>query len=467
MHELVLAVLFLSDIASYRQAASLVDAAVVARGKELVPVAFRLDATVRQLHQSPRPSEPYLETRLEQTIAADPAARALLIEETSTWPDFTARTTVRISGRELTTIRHSSGTHSVSSDSADATAARITRRHPDLLLEAARRRRESLRRADGGKVHVVLDDGSVTTATFRAARLVTTEWIEYHDVFGDVAHRIDYQWSGNEPIGFRQFENERLAMTGRYQDPRRGDTVAIPQITIPVASKLASTPSAEPPRIEELAPGVFLLRNAGGPDYHSLVVRFRDHLVVVEAPRSPQRARAAIAAIKAWDAQRRIEEVAVTHHHDDHLGGIRAYAETGARILTTEGNVGMIKALLDAPHTIRPAASVAAQVVGVRSGRKIADDTNELILLEPGPNDHVSESLVAWLPRQQIVFQGDLFRYDPGRPEAARQSAVAFADFIAREKLPVKTIVGVHGEPASMTDLRQAIKMRLDNPTTR
>ncbi|HEX6095469.1 MAG TPA: hypothetical protein VF432_04015 [Thermoanaerobaculia bacterium] len=460
MHEFVLALLFLSDLASYRQGASLVDAAIVARGKELAPVAFRMDATVLQLHQSPRPSAPFLETRLEQTIAADPAARAFVIEETSTWPNFTARTTVRISGQELTTIRHGSGTHSVSSDGTDATVARIARRHPDLLLEAAGRQRASLRRAGADKVHVVLDDGSVTTVTFRAARLVTAEWIEYHDVFGDVAHRIDYQWSGGEPIGFRQFENERLAMTGRYDDTKRGDTVAIPQIAVPVASKLASTPSAEPPRIEELAPGVFLVRNAGGPDYHSLVVRFRDRLVVVEAPRSPQRARTAIAAIKGWDAQRPIEEVAVTHHHDDHLGGIRGYAEAGARIVTTEGNVSLIEALLGAPHTIRPAARVAAQVIGIRSARKIADDTNELIFLNPGPNDHVSESLIAWLPRQQIVFQGDLFRYDPGRPEAARQSAVAFADFIARQNLPVKTIVGVHGEPASMDDLRQAIAMR-------
>lgn len=461
MHEFVLALVLMTEIASYRQAGVLVDGALAARGTApLAPLSFSVDTVVHQLHQSPHPAEPYLETQLVQTIAADPSARAFVIEETSVWPYFTSRTTSRIDRQELLTFRHGGGTHSVTSDGSEAAVARITRRHPDLLLEATQRRRASLRLAEAGKVRIVLADGALMTVTFREARLVAVEWIAYHEVFGDVAHRVEYEWNGDDPSGFRQFENERLSMQGRYRETLRGHRVTVPQVSVPADSKLSSPPSAGTPRIEELAPGVFLIRNAGGPDYHSLMVRFRDRLVVVEAPRSPQMARAAIAAIRSWDAQRPVEQVIITHHHDDHVGGIRGYAEAGARIVTTPGNVAMIRALLEAPHTIQPAPGVRSDVVGIRSGEVIRDETNELVLLNPGPNDHVSESLIAWLPRQQILFQGDLFRHDPGRPEAARDAAVALMQFISSRKLPVKTIHGVHGEPASLDDLRDAIGRR-------
>ena len=280
-------------------------------------------------------------------------------------------------------------------------------------------------------------------------------------MFGDVTHRIEYDWIGGEPAGFRQFENGRLSVQASYRGTLRGDRATVPQVAIPGESKkVAVPPAAAPVLIEELAPDVFLVRNAGGADYQSLLVRFEDRLVVVEAPRSPQRARAAISAIKAWDAQRPIEQTVITHHHDDHIGGMRAYAEAGARIVTTPGNVALMRALLDAPHTIQHAPRVTADVVGIKTGTKIRDERNELVLLSPGPNEHVFESLIAWLPRQQLLFQGDLFRHDPGRPEAARNAALALSELITKEKLPVKMIVGVHGEPASIADLRAAIARR-------
>ena len=55
--------------------------------------------------------------------------------------------------------------------------------------------------------------------------------------------------------------------------------------------------------------------------------------------------------------------------------------------------------------------------------------------------------LIAYLPKEKVVFQGDLYgppapNAPPGAPNA---SAKAFSEFVQRMKLDIATIAPVHG----------------------
>ncbi len=83
-----------------------------------------------------------------------------------------------------------------------------------------------------------------------------------------------------------------------------------------------------------------------------------------------------------------------------------------------------------------------------------------LELLDIGPSPHADEMLVAWLPRQHLLFQGDLLnRPADGRPRAGNLTTRYFADWLRNSGLPVERIAAVHGPVATLADLDTAIAL--------
>jgi len=67
--------------------------------------------------------------------------------------------------------------------------------------------------------------------------------------------------------------------------------------------------------------------------------------------------------------------------------------------------------------------------------------------------------LVAWLPAEGILFQGDLLNLGAGRiyPVSANPTTLHFAEWVRRSGLPVKTIAGVHMDPGPASQLDEAV----------
>lgn len=463
--------LTLSSMDSFREASDLLDFATKKAGvSDPARLSFHLDGVTHQIEQSQRPEPPYLQTELHEQVFIDRSADVIVHDVTSTWPYFTSRVTARVEGKQLLTIHHARQTHELRAEGGDAVRARISRRHPHLLLAAARERRATLRAAGTSAFTFVDHDGRVVRVALdpESKKVAAAEWLSYDPLLGDLALEVRFGWNGGELTSWQQFENGRLVTDARYRDLRMGARATAPSSDIP---ETYTTPPAMPGRAEvELVPlgeNVELIRNAGGRDYHSLLVRFADHLVIVEAPFSAEGARRSIQAVRARYPALPIRDLVVTHHHYDHIGGIRVYAEAGARIITTTGNVSYLRTLLAAPHTIQRAAPIASPlVIAVPTRHRIAGATNELVLFDAGPTDHVAEILIAWLPRQKVLFQGDLFRHDPGTMEPARPAAVRLEEMIRERALDAKIIAGVHGEPATLAELRAAIARRADEPAS-
>src|SRR5439155_658584 len=76
-------------------------------------------------------------------------------------------------------------------------------------------------------------------------------------------------------------------------------------------------------RTEKIADGIWFL-NMGAPQ--SVLVEFKDYLVVIEGGSGDDRTVATIAEAKRMFPAKPIKYLVNTHHHFDHSGGIRAYA---------------------------------------------------------------------------------------------------------------------------------------------
>ena len=66
--------------------------------------------------------------------------------------------------------------------------------------------------------------------------------------------------------------------------------------------------------------------------------------------------------------------------------------------------------------------------------------------------------LVAYLPNEKLVFQGDLLnRPANNAPATINNSTVHFAEWITRSGLAIERIIGVHGPPSTLEELRRGV----------
>jgi hypothetical protein len=78
-----------------------------------------------------------------------------------------------------------------------------------------------------------------------------------------------------------------------------------------------------------------------------------------------------------------------------------------------------------------------------RGERTFRDDSNELVAIDIGAHSHhTDEYVVFWLPRQQILFEGDLGWFaGPNGLRAGGERARGLLQAIDERQLPVATLV--------------------------
>lgn len=210
----------------------------------------------------------------------------------------------------------------------------------------------------------------------------------------------------------------------------------------------------------KLGDGLWLI--AGG-SHNSVLVEFADHVVVIEAPLNEERSLAVIAEVNKLAPNKPIKYIVNSHHHWDHLGGIRTYVHEGATVVTHEGNKPYYQEVLRAGlwqlkpdrYSLAPPEEWSEGYVFETVGEKFvfADDTRRFELHKVEGLNHVLGMLVAYFPKEKILVQADMF--NPAAPAPNANSRTLYEN-IKRLKLDVTTIVGLHGNPGPMSLMVQS-----------
>ena len=178
----------------------------------------------------------------------------------------------------------------------------------------------------------------------------------------------------------------------------------------------APPPPLPPASSEKLADGVY--RITGG--YVSLAVEFKDHVVVLEGGQSEARGLAVIAETKKLFPAKRIKYVVCTHPHFDHSSGLPPFVAEGATILVDDNAKFFVQASLDTPRTlsgdVMAKSRKKAKVEGVIEQMELKDETRSLMLYHVDKLEHSDSMLIAYLPKEKILFTADFNAPPDGQP---------------------------------------------------
>ena len=226
-------------------------------------------------------------------------------------------------------------------------------------------------------------------------------------------------------------------------------------LTVPDAVRTATVP---PVRVEsqKAADGVWYV---GGGSHASIAVEFRDFIAVIEAPLNEDRSLAVIAEVKKLIPNKPIRYLVSTHHHWDHLGGVRAYVQQeGVTIVLQQANHSYYAEVLTVrPWMLKPDRLALAPPEEVAEGYTfeavgqkyvLTDGTKVMEIYNVQGLAHAQGMLIAYLPKEKIVVEADMFT--PPAPNAPLPTTITpanrtFYNNVQRLKLDVTTIAPIHG----------------------
>ena len=213
-----------------------------------------------------------------------------------------------------------------------------------------------------------------------------------------------------------------------------------------------------PVKIEwtELATG---LHKITGSSHATIVVEMADHLIAIEGPLYEARTAPVVQSIKEKFSNKPTRFVIPTHHHLDHAGGIRAFMATGATLVVPFSAKYFYAKVAKAPHTRNP-DSLEKNKVGVvieafGGGPRILTDGKRRVEVYPLPLSHADDLVVIYLPAEKILIEAD--HVNPRNGQVRPAPAVKeFIPALDKLNLDVATIVGIHGDSATLQAARAA-----------
>ena len=225
-------------------------------------------------------------------------------------------------------------------------------------------------------------------------------------------------------------------------------------------------PGGPPPALtvtkEDLGSGAWRYTTGGG-SYDSVVVEFNNYIMMLEAGNGPAgqpqgRAQLYVDEIKKTFPNKAIRYVVNTHPHSDHTGGLPVLIAEGATLVVQENSREFFERAFNTPRTLLDDALAKApkklKIETFADKKVYTDGTQTVELYHIFPAPHSNALLVAYLPKQKVLFQGD-FSINPaqgGGMQPANEHVRALVP--ALEKLGItdyNRYINVHASAAPQT----------------
>lgn len=359
----------------------------------------------------------------------------------------------------------------------------IVRRVPHLFLIAAYENAPSTMRWRGSEIYEGRPHNVVTFASgngvlwtlFVDARtnlLTKYEQMVADPLMGDSAQETIFP--GYRSVGKLKVPTARVTKRAgdiieevTYEDVKFDTRPADSVFAKPEGYDELPAPTPAPVRETKLADGVYLFESGA----NSLVLEFTDYVLVVEPYGGGRGPKPTITKAREMFPNKPVKYVIVTHHHDDHSGGLRSYIAEGVTVVTTKANQKYFEKMAAGTATINRDDQTRNKKQPLfdflQNGKRVFTDGKQTLeIIDIGPSPHAKEMLIAYLPQEKLVFQGDLVNLPASgkySPTTVNATTIHFFNEIKRRGWDVDRIAAVHGPTTTMDDLAKAVKKSQSN----
>lgn len=474
---------------SYQQARRVLDDAIEAHGglealRAIKDFTLKEKGKVHARYQSPAAEPPFVAGTSEETLIVD-TERGLVFDDLKTAnAGFNTWNLTVIKGIEGQNYDMWSRTATpIANPSVNNFRGQMRRLPPFVLLEALDRAatlrwigEEEIAGRKQKVISVIRPDNQQLALSFDAqTKLLTKYGYLYADpITGD--SEIAQTYSNYRTVGKLKLPGARVLYNsgGAIQESEYTEV----QINTKPAEtvfqgpdnfeKLDAPPATPPPpAVSKIADDVYVLNGLAGGTHNVMFVAFNDYILVIEAPEQiiyANNSVQALAKIKETVPGKPIRYLVLTHHHSDHAGGFREYVADGATIVTTAGNKSFLEKTAAVESSLLPKLSTQNKLkieLVENKKRVFQDDKHVVELYDIGPNPHANEILVAYLPKEKILFQADLLNPAAnGSIPIAQDATLSFSERLEKLGLQVEKIYGVHGRATTPAELRTSVEKR-------
>jgi len=259
--------------------------------------------------------------------------------------------------------------------------------------------------------------------------------------------------------GWPYFDVDVKAATGNPTN-----VAALVPVPAPAAGKGGGAPAGAAPAMvvtsEKLGDGLYRLTTGPG-SYDSMVVEFKDYIMMLEAGQSIERGVAYIAEAKKLIPNKPIRYVMNTHPHADHTGGLPALVAEGATIITQKNNAAFLDQALNTPRTLLTDVLAKnpkkAKVEAVLEKKVYSDGKRTIEIYHVSPVPHSNGLMIVYIPKEKVLFQGDFSLPAPGQP--GNDHVKALVPILEKMNLDFDRYINVHtsATPQNKAELWKAV----------
>jgi len=222
-------------------------------------------------------------------------------------------------------------------------------------------------------------------------------------------------------------------------------------------------PGGPPPMTvtqEKLGDGLIRLTTGNG-SYDSILVEFKDYVMMLEAGQSEARGVAYIAEAKKIFPNKPLRYVWNSHPHSDHTGGLPALVAENVTIITQQNNKAFFEKSLNTPRTLlndtlaKSLKKVKIETIGEKKVYSDGSRTVEFYHVYPTP--HSNGLTIAFIPKEKILFQADYTL--PAAGQQANDHVKALQPVVEKLNLDFVQYIPVHrgNVPQTKADLWRAV----------